>query len=110
MLALALSPALILQLTDNLKLGVLGSIWYNYSNGSLAQLARAPHLHRGGQEFEPLATHQKIKKEPRALYLFSDCCKEVRTPKEFERGRSRIKIPNFIWDFLRRRPAGMFFA
>ena len=72
MLALALSPASILQLTDNLKLGVLGSIWYNYSNGSLAQLARAPRLHRGGQEFEPLATHQKIKKEPRALYLFSD--------------------------------------
>ncbi len=26
--------------------------------GSLAQLARAPRLHRGGQGFEPLATHQ----------------------------------------------------
>ncbi len=31
--------------------------WYNKSTGSLAQLARAPRLHRGGQEFEPLATH-----------------------------------------------------
>ena len=28
--------------------------------GSLAQLARAPRLHRGGQGFEPLATHQSM--------------------------------------------------
>ena len=70
MLALALSPASILQLTDNLKLGVLGSIWYNCSNGSLAQLARAPRLHRGGQEFEPLATHQNKKIPQKGSFLF----------------------------------------
>ena len=35
----------------------IGLFWYNKSTGSLAQLARAPRLHRGGQEFEPLATH-----------------------------------------------------
>ena len=27
-------------------------------SGLLAQLARAPRLHRGGREFEPLTTHQ----------------------------------------------------
>lgn len=32
-------------------------MWYNVGIGSLAQLARAPRLHRGGQGFEPLATH-----------------------------------------------------
>lgn len=31
--------------------------------GSLAQLARAPRLHRGGRGFEPLATHQTNQNE-----------------------------------------------
>ena len=30
---------------------------YSWGDGLLAQLARAPRLHRGGQGFEPLATH-----------------------------------------------------
>ncbi len=41
---------------------------YNVGIGSLAQLARAPRLHRGGQGFESLATHhflwsKKLKKQ-----------------------------------------------
>ncbi len=35
-------------------------MWYNVGIGSLAQLARAPRLHRGGQGFEPLATHHAV--------------------------------------------------
>ncbi len=31
-------------------------VWY----GLLAQLARAPRLHRGGRGFEPLATHHRF--------------------------------------------------
>ena len=39
--------------------------------GSLAQLARAPRLHRGGRGFEPLATHHKIDQAPSGvLFIF----------------------------------------
>lgn len=41
----------------------------------LAQLARASRLHREGRGFEPLTTHQKLEKEPQALYLISDRCR-----------------------------------
>ena len=39
--------------------------------GSLAQLARAPRLHRGGRGFEPLATHHDIiyRNQPSGCFL-----------------------------------------
>ena len=58
--------------------------------GSLAQLARAPRLHRGGRGFEPLATHQKQKKDPKGLYFVSvSFTSEGREPAGFVRARSR---------------------
>ncbi len=36
------------------------SYLYNFNKcGRLAQLARAPRLHRGGRGFEPLSAHHK---------------------------------------------------
>ena len=39
------------------------------TSGSLAQLARAPRLHRGGRGFEPLATHQTKKNAQRVFFV-----------------------------------------
>ena len=47
-------------------------ICYNISSGWLAQLARASRLHREGRGFEPLITHQGLKKGPQGLYLIPD--------------------------------------
>ncbi len=66
---------------------------YNHSVGSLAQLARAPRLHRGGRGFEPLATHQALNNIPQGYFLMLLwSTSEGREPEGFVRARSRVKM------------------
>ena len=43
---------------DQFESGMLHHFYCN--NGQVAQLARAPHSHCGGREFESLSAHQKF--------------------------------------------------
>lgn len=45
----------------------------------------------------PPTLHQKLKKEPMALYLISNEGAGARTPQEFERSRRRVRIQNLFW-------------
>ena len=74
---------------------------YNVGIGSLAQLARAPRLHRGGQGFESLATHQILV----IIRHFGDFLCSLDDKSRFTQRKHqsrRFDLTNSFWDYFLR--------
>lgn len=65
--------------------------------GRLAQLVRAPRLHRGGRGFEPLAAHQTSKKPPDRSGGFY-CVRDAGL--EAEAGPQQQHVSDIVLDLL----------